>query len=505
MSPHVAFSRLQLAAALIGEYDLTVLPHFTNDLSQEYDNDTDDPNVPQRSAQESVIFARFRQNPAIRPNLGLRKSDYLGVSLPSEACSTAGIESNLAKRRSRSSLHALRNPFGGDNQSELGLNEEDEEELEVDLESWGLEAFVSKDERRSAKAKGKEPAISSTRSQQPFANYESLAASPRRGVVTSKSISLGGRVEFRDALSMDRRRSLASPLELAGMESDILFPPRSPTSRTSFMQPMPHILLDNSPHNDESRTQLIDTTSSKNTLDVPERRQRSASISTLEMLRPTEDNPFAIERPSHTSRFDPKATDRPRSYSNASMDSRFMQMSEHMPENPHAKERPYSTLDLLRPKVLVMPSPLQPIAYIPDPEPTSKVRDGFELSTDGPPLPPGARSSRRLSSFSTLNLSSNVPSNAFTPNPLPDLSLSQKTFRNTLIIGGQPSLMEFELPRATQDGDQIQLDPPVVQDNFPAMGGEEPSGSGRPAGKLFGKSLIDDLEARKAELRSKQR
>jgi hypothetical protein len=34
---------------------------------------------------------------------------------------------------------------------------------------------------------------------------------------------------------------------------------------------------------------------------------------------------------------------------------------------------------------------------------------------------------------------------------------------------------------------------------------EEPSPPGRPAGKLFGKSLIDDLENRKANMRSKQR
>ena len=466
-------------------------------MSQEYDNDTDNPDVPKRSAQDSAIFAHFRQNPAIRPNLRSQKSDYLGVALPSETCSTAGMESNLVKRQSRGSLHALQNPFSGDNQSEFGFNE-DEEELEVDLESWGLNAFVPKDKSKSSKAKGKEPAVSSTRSQQPFANYESSPASPRRGVVTSKSVSLGGHVEFRNAISLDRRRSLASPLELAGMESDILFPP------TSFTLPIPQT------HLSSSAPIVIRATSDSNTdtVDAPEPRRRSASIGTLEMLNPNEDNPFAIERPSHTSRFDPKATDRPRSHSNASKDSRLMmQETDYIPENTYAKERPYSTMDLLRPKVLVMPSPLQPIAYDPDPEPTSKIRDGFELSTDGPPLPPGARSSRRLSSFSALNPSINVPiaSNAFTPNPLVDLSLSQKTFRNTLVIGGQSSPMESELPRATKDGDQIQLEPPVIHDNFPVNGEEVPSGSGRPAGKLYGKSLIDDLEARKAELRNKQR
>jgi hypothetical protein len=469
---------------------------------QEYDNDTDDPDVPQRSAQESAIFAHFRQNPAIRPNLRPRKSDYLGVSLPNERGSTSGMESNL-KRRSRNSLNTLQNPFGGDNQSELGFNEE-EEELEVDLESWGLDAFVPNDKKRSAKAKGKEPAFNSTRAQQPFANYESLATSPRRGVVTSKSVSLGGHVEFRNAISLDRRRSLASPLELAGMESDILFPPRSPTSRTTFTQPVSQMLPESSAHNDEHRILDLLGTHDTNILDVPERRQRSASISTLDMLKSTEDNPFAIERPSHTSRFDPKATDRPRSHSDASNDSRLMQEADYTPEIHYAKERPYSTLDLLRPKVLVMPSPLQPIAHAHDPEPTNTVRDGFELTTDGPPLPPGAKSSRKVSSFSALNSSSSIPiaSNTFTPNPLLDLSMSQKIFRNTLAIGGRPSAVEYELPRATQDGDQVQLDPPTMQDQVPD---KVPSGSGRPVGKLYGKSLIDDLEARKAEMRSKQR
>lgn len=396
----------------------------------------------------------------------------------------------------------MRNPFAGDNQSELGLKEDYEEDLEVDLESWGLDAFVSKDRHKSAKARGKEPAVNSTRSQQPFANYESSLATPRRGVVTLKSISLGGRVEFKDAMSLDRRRSLASPLELAGMESDILFPPRSPTSHTAYTQPVSQLLPDNSPCHDEPPTQDILGTCDPNILDAPEGQQRRASISTLEMVKSTEDNPFAIERPSHTSRFDPKATDRPRSHSNASRDSRLGEIDD-MPEHTYARDRPYSTLDLLRPKVLVMPSPLQPIAGGPDPEPSSKVRDGFELSTDGPPLPPGARSSRRLSSFSGLNPSSNAI--ASTSNLLQDLSLSQKTFRNTLVIGGQPLAIDQDLPRAIRDGDQVHLDPPVIPDNLPSQGGELPSGSGRPAGKLFGKSLIDDLEARKAELRSKQR
>ena len=105
------------------------------------------------------------------------------------------------------------------------------------------------------------------------------------------------------------------------------------------------------------------------------------------------------------------------------------------------------------------------------------------------------------------------PSQSFTPNPRMNLSLSQLTFRNTLMVGGQRdaaySDLDEALPRATEEGQQIEdmvPEPafapiPVVVDEP-----EDPTTSAaRPAGKLYGRSLIDNLEARKAEIRSKQR
>jgi len=68
--------------------------------------------------------------------------------------------------------------------------------------------------------------------------------------------------------------------------------------------------------------------------------------------------------------------------------------------------------------------------------------------------------------------------------------------------------IDAAIPRATQDGEQIHtelveaeptLDPQI------ATPLEDPSKPGRPAGKLFGRSLIDDLESRKASMRTKQR
>jgi hypothetical protein len=180
--------------------------------------------------------------------------------------------------------------------------------------------------------------------------------------------------------------------------------------------------------------------------------------------------------------------------------------------DPYARERRYSTLELLRPKVLVMPSPLQPVSSNVAPEPR-KFRDGFELSADGPPLPPGARSSRRLSSLSLLEPGGeNIPlaSNSFTPNPFIDLTLSQKTFRNTLVVAGQSSScvgLTNNLPRAAEDGEKVELDPAANEEaSLGSPNGDPiPSKGSRPAGKLYGKSLIDDLENRKAQMRSKQR
>jgi hypothetical protein len=97
------------------------------------------------------------------------------------------------------------------------------------------------------------------------------------------------------------------------------------------------------------------------------------------------------------------------------------------------------------------------------------------------------------------------------------LSLSQLAFRNTLVVGGERDVtysdIDRTLPRATEEGEQMQIliEEPEVEvevevEEVPApVVLAEPSLPGRPAGKLFGKSLIDDLENRKANMRSKQR
>jgi hypothetical protein len=86
------------------------------------------------------------------------------------------------------------------------------------------------------------------------------------------------------------------------------------------------------------------------------------------------------------------------------------------------------------------------------------------------------------------------------------MTLSQLTFRNTLLIGGQRDIsyhdIDSNLRRAEEEGEQIEDDPIEGEKEYEMI--PEPENV-RPAGKLFGRSLIDDLEARKMNLRSKNR
>jgi len=78
------------------------------------------------------------------------------------------------------------------------------------------------------------------------------------------------------------------------------------------------------------------------------------------------------------------------------------------------------------------------------------------------------------------------------------------------MVGGERDVtyadIDYNLPRATEEGEQMQVLMEQPEDIVPErVVLEEPPQVGRPAGKLFGKSLIDDLEQRKAIMRNKQR
>ena len=516
-----------------------------------------------------------------------------------------------------------KNPFGADYNSESEDDDRDGQAVEVDLASWGLDAFIPKEKSKSAKSRGKQPTlppVTSTRSHRPSTNHDSAIPLPRSGVVTSRPLSEGGNLDFATQDTPvhvpDRRRSFGSPLDLAGMESTgspfqrrraasqaippqsmaVPFPSSSARSsspgveygdprlrsheRTHSMgsmasrlmsddmsqdsRPRPHerthsmasmasrLMSDDMVHDARPRpherthslasmtSRLMSDNMSQDHRPRPHERVNSMasmtsgliyddpmqentqlegiSSSGVELENTQDDNPFAIHQPSHISRFDPKAA-RTRTQSSISMGSRMI-LDNHtgsvMTENRNTNSREpryVTTLDLLRPKVLVMPSPLQAVTPTMPKQPTTIARDGFEISTDGPPLPPGARTSRRLSLSSTsIMASETVPlaSNPFIPNPHIDLTLSQKTFRNTLVVGGRSgSYIDVDggLPRATVDGEQVMVEELPKEEILPppTPPPEEDLKAKRPAGKLYGKSLIDDLENRKAQMRSKQR
>lgn len=81
------------------------------------------------------------------------------------------------------------------------------------------------------------------------------------------------------------------------------------------------------------------------------------------------------------------------------------------------------------------------------------------------------------------------------------------------MVGGQRDVsyndIDGAIQRAHVDGEKVEWpnepEPSPIPLEFPANVPEVETKLRRPPGKLFGRSLIDDLEDRKAEMRSKQR
>ncbi|PVG03580.1 hypothetical protein CPB86DRAFT_695217 [Serendipita vermifera] len=498
------FSRLQLAAALI-----------------EYDNDLDDPDAPYRSAEQSAIFSFLRNKPDPRSTImgydemPRKSTDFLGVTLPGETGEPQMSETlPVAKGNVPNTQRAPEAPVGGrktpdgrrsvemltrpsseiarlNGQMFQGADDDEEEEEnelgngpELNLASWGVDEFLTKDkpkprsransvnayDRVASPGPSIRPRLESTTSSNGLANQALGERGANRRSAGYRANSAGDWAEdFQDRESYRQRpNSMVDPADIAMDQA----PP------TSF-------------------------------------RRRSGSLSAMHVFpssttpegEPTTPNPFEIPLPAEagTSRFDPKALAHQRTISFASMSTRQVLMDggdvqdHHSNYNDNASimtdsrrlDTPhrYSRNDLLRPKVLIMPSPLQDRVVVPV-KPKRPVREGFEDTTDARPLPPGAKTGERTSTFGI--------------NPRHSMSLAQLTFRNSLMVGGQrdPSYADIEgrLRRAEHEGEMI------IQEVDPEPELETEAGAAnRPAGKLFGRSLIDDLESRKAALKNKQR
>lgn len=118
---------------------------------------------------------------------------------------------------------------------------------------------------------------------------------------------------------------------------------------------------------------------------------------------------------------------------------------------------------------------------MPEPEISPKnIPDGYTLGDK--PLPPGSRSSI---------LTTEVRGRPGLP-----LSLSQKTFRSSLMVDGRREDDSYWVGGATEDGEL----------GVEYAGGPDELGPvDRRPGKLYGKSLMDQLEARKTAMKAKQR
>jgi hypothetical protein len=452
----------------------------------------------------------------------------------------------------------LRNPFGRDTIFSDGAPEEGEDEMEVDLSSWGLDSFIPKekgDRRKSAKGKEKVAALPNPH---PATHVAPYLSGRSQSMGNLDSFGAGG--AFLDSPTTETRpRSLSAAVDLGEYQS--YRPPRHQRPSST------HDAIDRLPvtpplHSIPFPVQSVRSASPGpiDGFNVPSRERAAsfASMGSKGLLAEAEElpNPFELEPPSpdQASRFDPKA--RARTMSMGTMGSLGSQniLAEEAPypssrplsafsrldpntwtrtrtlsnasmlrdndavsytSRQNVRERPYSTMELMRPKVLVMPSPLQSQSQAVA-APSSMSREGFEISTDGPPLPQGARSdsNRRLSTGTLLanppDSAVPIASNSFTPNPRANLTLSQLTFRNTLMVGGQRDVaytdIDTGLRRALEDGEQV-VDELLQEEPARPVSVivEEPRNAERPPGKLYGRSLVDELESRKATRRSKQR
>lgn len=486
------FNRLALAAALIGAH------HAVFTLTAEYDNDIDDPYKDYVDHRRSAMFrALSRPRPPSIPPLGV------------------GGGSGSAGRGSETSLHDSYRSAQTNNHrrtwltgrelpptpQQAGNSEYTDEGFEPDLEEgdiatgWtaaprpsSVDASVLAEEQG---ARRRPP----TRHTVSFHEADVSRARSVHGVLEDDGYDDAMReVEHVRSITGDRRSSIAALSLQDGMGSPVMVPlgdgdsPRRPLSSMSAGAMSP------------GARSRVSNASPAPVLDMDEH--------DAEILR----NPFELPAPPMEmgSRFDPKAVEAQRNSvvlsptlsRHESEGVGSLRDSSYFGENaddwdrerpvfqdiPSAEEygkplRPpkygQSSMayrihrqQLLRPRTLHMPSQLEGTeketrtVYVPN---------GFEIGEK--PLPTDARAS-------ILNQGKGVP-----------LSLAQRTFASSLMVGGVRDA-EFFAGQA-DEGEALEG---ITNEERARETAER-----RGPGKLYGKSLIDQLEARKYQLQNKKR
>jgi hypothetical protein len=459
--------------------------------------------------------------------------DYLGVPLPGDTTGIDGTSapvqgyddtgrtsrmggkaSSVAARRSLDHLRTPSQDLERLNQSMFQDEDDDDGDdddvipgPELNLASWGVDQFLSKGQEKKKRRHSRASTLNElgggrsispggipthpARAASPAAMSVLIDRAPNRRVDVLKARSVGNWSEAglidevptgrpSSTFSRGRANSVADPLEIA-MANDL--PP------AQFRRGHPR-----------------------------QSGSTSGAIPFPAMTSPDVDlpNPFELPPPApdRSSRFDPKVLAHQRTLSFASLNSRqILDAPDLQQERQHdfndnasvmtgafQREGParYSRIDMLRPKVLIMPAPLQDQQPQQPIGPPRMIREGFEDTTGARPMPPGAKTTgpRPVSTM----FGAGEQGIGFTPNPRSSMSLAQLTFRNALMVGGERDVafadIEANLQRAEEEG--VQVDLGIVPE-------EPPEPPRRAPGKLYGHSLMDELEVRKNQLKGKQR
>ena len=514
MAAH-SFSRLQLAAALLGKSPNGERHSGANEFfTSEYDNDPDDPTAEFTSAKESAIFAHLRRPAPVR-----RVEDDFprGDDEEDEDVPIASRKSVInAQKRAQYQAHG--NPDARASVVPSVVDPEAEEEAEM-LSAWGLDGIVPKSEKRNSTLSMGQ--ASGTRSR-PLSQHLPVESVPLETPIIRPGLARPLSLGDMNALVVDGPERIAEPMSAPAdnrksmavqLDFNVVSPPE-PSAALLTAEPRNSIGF---PHAESPRGTPGEEIANPFAVALPEGERlsrfdpkvaandRRASIMSL-----NKDLPEGRPKSWIADEFLNEPGSRPRSRysslgdqldvdSNVPNPSRRRTGSAGTPDIPEPSPMPspkeheakrLSRLDLLRPKVLVMPTPLQ--EKLPT---TKKTRDGFFKTDDGGfPLPLGSRTQVRPGPrpMSSLNV---LDPNA---NPRMSMSLSQLTFRQTLMVGGERDPSYFDIDRelkvAEQDGIQIKQD-----------WSDEEDDTRKPAGKLYGTSLIDNLEQRKAAIKGKQR
>lgn len=533
--PPAAFSRVALAAALL-----------------EYDNDTHDPMAIKKSAKDSAIFAHLRKTGPITQPQNIkgyddlpeprRRKDYLRVALPAgerkgpttEPVNFGGPPPRPS-RETRRSLDILREQGEQYFENQDGDGEGSEASDDVDLTSWGLDSLIPPKSAPSDKPSRRPGPAKPRPASQHLDNLPNPHSPQDEDFQPHFDPSIRAASLFGDSgaqnLTVHDAPHLAATFPLAGRRQDFT----SPLDEFGQFSAAPPRTYSPAP---------IDPAS----VPLPDRES-------FDLDEPEPDDTFAVPLPApdRLSRFDPKAQEQVRSQSRGSWvshdelgqapppehetsdEEEVEREGEDQEEGPSSRPRSVAPLEgdinrqsqiepnieeirrsqhlkIMRPKVLVMPSPLRDRS---DPAPPSKVDTtrraaGFLDSTDDRPLPVGFRTSVALPTRPgprPLGASQSAPG-IFPYNPRMSLSTSQMMFRDSLMVGGQrdssyaaDTELGVHMKRAMVDGEKIEIEEGIDPDRLEA----EYQELYRPSGKLLGTSLMDKLEARKNEIKGKRR